>query len=160
MIPSESQKQAYYELGEKGKPILFLHHSFASYQYWPEYTGIIGGKYHLIDSAKGLSHYKHDVVIEVKIEDPNHPITSGLNNFTVFDETYGNTEIVPKVHPLLSTEHPLSMPYLAWTHTFVNSEIVFIQLGHGYQIFEDQNYRRLVYQAIKWCIANNPGSRG
>jgi len=156
---TESQKQAYFNLGKAGKPMVFLHHSFSSYQYWPEYDQIIGGGFNMVDSARGLSHYKHDVMIGVKIADPDHPITAGLTDFTAFDEAYGNCKVDPGVHPLLSTDHPLNMPHLAWTHSFKNSEIVFIQLGHGPHIFGNGSYRKLVYQSILWSMANNPRTK-
>ena len=42
---SESEKSAYLNLAQQGKPFLFLHHSIVSYQSWPEFEKIVGGKY-------------------------------------------------------------------------------------------------------------------
>ena len=42
---SQEQKAAYLEVLAKGKGMVFLHHSLVSYQDWPEFRQIIGGKY-------------------------------------------------------------------------------------------------------------------
>ena len=42
---SDSEKQAYLNLTLKGKPMLFLHHSIVSYQNWPQFEQIVGGRY-------------------------------------------------------------------------------------------------------------------
>ena len=51
---SEAEKSAYLKLSQQGKPFLFLHHSIASYQYWPEFEKLLGGKY--VEAARGISN--------------------------------------------------------------------------------------------------------
>jgi type 1 glutamine amidotransferase len=135
--------------------MVFLHHSLASYQKWDEFINIIGGRYHLEDEKKEVqdkmaSTYKHDVDLDVKIADPNHPITRDLKDFTIHDEAYGGFTVLPKVHPLLTTNHTESGKFIAWTNKYAKSRVVYIQLGHDHYAFEDPNYRRLVKQAIDW----------
>ena len=130
--------------------MIFLHHALVSYQDWPEFKKIIGGKY--IAAETGGSVYRHDVNIPLKIVNNRHPVTKGLKDFTVFDETYGQCETGDKIEPLLSTSHPESMPYVAWINAYENSKIIYIQNGHGPQIFSDPNYRKLLQQAIEWLV--------
>lgn len=151
------QKAAFIKRLEKGKGVLFLHHSLASYQEWDEFEKIIGGHYHLeSDSTREkvlpLSTYQHDVDIPVKIVDPEHPIATRLDDFVIHDEVYGNFLVLPEVHPLLSTSHPASGKIIGWTNFYGNSRIVYIQLGHDHHAYENPNYRRLVRQAIDWVI--------
>jgi type 1 glutamine amidotransferase len=152
---SEEQKEAFKNLLNRGKGIVFLHHSLVSYQDWAEFEKIIGGRYYLkSDSLKNTdiipSNYKHDVIIPVEIEDTDHPITAGLSNFDIHDEVYGNYGVLPIVYPLLSTTHPESGDTIAWTNEYGKSRIVYIQLGHDHFAYENPSFRRLVYQAIKW----------
>ena len=147
---TEGQKKAYLNLVADRKPMLFLHHSIVSYQDWPEFSRIVGGKYHTRDSSR-LSNYKHDEQIFVKITDREHPITKGLQDFTILDETYGNCEILPDVHPLLSTDHPLSLPLLGWVNSYQGHQVVYLQGGHGPEAFKDPNFNKLLEQAIDWC---------
>jgi type 1 glutamine amidotransferase len=152
---SEEQKEAFINLLNRGKGIVFLHHSLVSYQAWDEFEKIIGGRYYLkSDSLENTdiipSNYKHDVIIPVEIEDKNHPITEGLSSFEIHDEVYGNYKVLPIVHSLLSTTHPESGDIVAWTNEYGKSRIVYIQLGHDHFAYENPNFRRLVHQAIKW----------
>lgn len=151
---SESTKKSYTDLLKKGKSMIFLHHSLVSYQNWPEFLRIVGGQYHtsavVVNGDTLHANYEHDVTIPVKVEDQAHPVTMGINDFTIFDEIYGDVEIMPNVKPLLSTNHPKSMSYLAWINKYGNSEVIYIQLGHGPTGYANPNYRKLLQQAIEW----------
>lgn len=153
---SEEQKTAFIHLLEKGKGIVFLHHSLVSYQDWDEFGRIIGGRYILGDDTTnsgigGTSTYKHDVDVPVHIVDRGHPVTQGLEDFVIHDEVYGNFTVLPTVHPLLSTTHPESSELIGWVNPYGNSRIVYIQLGHDKQAWQDANFMRLVKQAINWA---------
>ena len=154
---TERQKAAFINLLERGKGTVFLHHALASYREWAEYENITGGRFYLdlqsdIKNKAGypVSTYQHNVDIPVTIVDKNHPITNGLDDFVIHDETYGNFKVLSVVQPLLSTSHPASGDIIGWTHFYGKSPIVYIQPGHKHVAFENPNYRRLVEQAIKW----------
>lgn len=154
---TDEQKEAFINLLEEGKGMIFLHHSLASYQEWNEFRRIIGGRYYLqpyFDGNKQYtpSTYKHGVEIPVKIPDKNHPVTAGLKDFIIHDEVYGNFEVLPEVHPILSTIHPESGEIIGWTNSYKNSKIVYIQLGHDHHAYSNPKYRRLLKQAISWVL--------
>ncbi|ETZ24667.1 hypothetical protein N824_00155 [Pedobacter sp. V48] len=150
------QKQAYIQLLKKGKAMIFLHHSLVSYQDWDEFQKIIGGKYYeqaaVVKGNTITSSYQHDVIIPVKIEDHKHPVTRGLKDFEIYDEVYGNFGTQPSIRPLLSTTHPGSSHYIAWTNTYGRTDVLFIQLGHGPEAFGNPNYRKLLLQGIEWSV--------
>jgi len=149
-----AQQEAYISLLKKGTSMIFLHHSLVSYQNWPEFIKILGGQYHthpvVVNGDTLNTSYEHDVNIPVKVENRKHPITRGITDFDIVDEVYGGVEILPQVKPLLSTSHPKSMHYLAWINHYGNSDVVYIQLGHGPSGYSNPNYRKLVQQAIEW----------
>ncbi len=149
---TDRQQRAYLELVDGKKPMIFLHHSLVSYQDWPEFAHMIGGRYRTRDQAR-LSNYRHDVDIEVHIADSTHPITKGLTDFTLFDEVYGQCEILPQVHPLLTTTHPESMPILAWVNRYRGHDIAFLQSGHGPGAFRNGDFQQILRQAIFWCAS-------
>ena len=149
---SEFEKNAYLRMTQDGKPLLFLHHSIASYQDWPEFEKILGGKY--VEAARGVpkdeqSSYEHDVWVYSKVENYT-AVTVGLKEPRFFDEVYGNVRISDDIIPLLSTRHPKSMETIAWQHKYNNSQVVYIQPGHDYRTYENEEYRKLVLQAIKF----------
>src|SRR5688572_25563499 len=151
---SPAEQEGYISLLKKGASMIFLHHSLVSYQHWPEFIKIVGGQYHthpvVVNGDSLKASYEHGVNIPVKVEDKKHPVTRGISNFDIVDEVYGGVEILPHVKPLLSTTHPKSMHYLAWINQYENSDIIYIQLGHGPSGYSNPNFRKLIQQAIEW----------
>jgi hypothetical protein len=84
------------------------------------------------------------------VADPNHPVTRGLSDFTILDETYGGFEVKPGSHILLTTEEPTSTRNIAWVKEYGRSRVVYIQLGHDHHAYENPNFRKLLAQAIRW----------
>jgi type 1 glutamine amidotransferase len=149
-----AQQQSYISLLKKGASMIFLHHSLVSYQNWPEFIQIVGGQYHTHDVVVNgdtlKTSYEHDVSFPVKVENKKHPVTKGIPDFDIVDEVYGGVEILPQVKPLLSTTNPKSMRYVAWVNHYGNSDVIYIQLGHGPSGYSNPNYRKLIRQAIEW----------
>ncbi len=152
-------QQAYIDLLNKGKSMIFLHHSLVSYQSWPEFIRIVGGQYHtepvVVNGDTLNANYEHDVTIPIKVEDKRHPVTKGIRDFEIFDEIYSDVEILPGVKPLLSTTHPKSMRYVAWINHYGNSDVIYIQLGHGQTGLSNPNFRKLLRQAIEWSAVKH-----
>jgi len=148
----EIEKQAYLKLTREGKPMLFLHHSIVSYQDWPEFEKIIGGKYvkaELGVPVEELSNYEHDVWVYSKVENIT-PVTKGFGELRFFDEIYGNVRVSDNVTPLLKTSHPKSMEIIAWENRYNKSKIVYIQPGHDYRTYAEESYRKLLSQTIHY----------
>ncbi len=131
-----------------------MHHSLANYQTWDKFLEIIGGRY-LMDTMMVAgkefpgSTYEHDVDMNIQVV-ADHPVTKGLEDFTIHDEIYGGYYVSPKVTPLLKTDHPQSTETIAWANQYGNSRIVTIQLGHDHFAYEDENFRKLLSKAINW----------
>lgn len=151
---SAPQKKAYVELLQEGMAMLFLHHSIVSYQEWSAFIDIVGGRYIQRDSTRTLSDYRHDVDIPIHIE-IDHPITAGVEDWTMFDEIYMRCEIKDDVIPLLSTTHPESMPLVGWINRYGKSDVVYLQAGHGVGIFSDSNFLKLLEQSIRWSATHH-----
>jgi type 1 glutamine amidotransferase len=155
---SEGQKNAYVKLLNKGKGMVFLHHSLVSYQDWPEFQEIIGGKYLLEESAGlGKSTYRHDVDIEVIIAgtgETGGSIVNEMTNFSLHDEVYGNFVVNTNVTPLIKTTHPESTDIIGWAHRYKNSRIVYLQPGHDHKAYQNENYQKLVLRSIEWVIGS------
>jgi len=151
---TDAQKQEFLSLFEKGTGLIVLHHALVSYQHWPEYEKIIGGRYPESDGKSGAVTpevgYEHGVDIPVVIVAKDHPVTAGLKGFTIHDEIYWGFRVQPDVTPLLTTTHPKSGKPLAWARAEGKSRVVYIQLGHGPEAFENPNYRQLLAQSIRW----------
>jgi len=152
---TEEQKARIKGLIERGIGIVAMHHSIVNYQSWPEFERIIGGTYP--EPADKRGHvteklgYEHDVDVPVKILAKDHPITAGLDDFELNDEIYWGFRTSTDVTPFITTTHPKSGKPLAWARMEGKSRVAYIQLGHGPTAFKNENFRRLVANAIGWA---------
>jgi len=152
---TDEQAKVFIECISEGKPLVALHHSICAYDDWSEYWNIIGGKYfHKPTTFKGKDYqpcsYIHDLHFNVKVVDNKNPVTKGVDDFPVFDETYKGYYVEEGVTPLLTTDEPSSTPVIGWSKMYGKSRIVVLQSGHDVPTFENQNFRKLLKQSVEW----------
>jgi type 1 glutamine amidotransferase len=152
---SEEQKKVFIDCIAGGKPVVVLHHSICAFDDWEEYWHIIGGKYfHRATVVDGVEYpvcsYVHDLHFSVAVVDFNHPVTKGVKDFELFDETYKGYWIEPGVTPILTTTDPTSNHVIGWTKTYGKSRIVTLQSGHDSPTFESSAFRQLLKQSVEW----------
>jgi uncharacterized protein len=145
---------------QDGKGLVVLHHAIAAYPAWPEYWDIIGAHYYLAPTniasvAKARSAYKHGVDFRIHLADPEHPVTRGLHDFDIHDETYKWFDVAEDCHPLLTTDEPESNKVIGWAKTYKRARVVYIESGHDHFAYENPNFQQLVSQAIRW-VAPHP----
>jgi hypothetical protein len=154
-VISPVQQKELTECIRKGKPLVVLHHSICAFDNWDEYINLIGGKYfHRSDTVNGQvlppSSYKHDVNIAIHVKDKTHPVTAGIADFSILDETYDNFYVQPEVTTLLSTDTPGSTKIIGWTKNYGRARVVTLQSGHDVPAYRSPEYRSLLSQAIRW----------
>jgi type 1 glutamine amidotransferase len=147
---TDAQKARFLALFDQGVGLVVLHHALLSYQNWPEYERIAGGKYlldHETVDGKTIpaSTYQGDVDINVKVVAKDHPVTAGLQDFTIHDEIYRGVRTTGNFKLLMTAE---DKP-LAWARTEKNSRVVTIIIGHG-PAHDDANFQKLLAQSIRW----------
>ena len=152
---SPKRQENFTKLVKDGVGVVALHHCMGSHQEWPEYIKIIGGRYNLKASEVGgvkreASTYKHGADFTVHIEDTKHPITRGLGDFEVHDETYKKCSFEKDNHLLLTTNHPDSDRELGWVRKYGKGKVCFIMVGHGPSVYAHPTYRQLVARSIRW----------
>jgi type 1 glutamine amidotransferase len=152
---SPKRRRNFVKLLGQGVGVVALHHTMGAYQEWPEFKKIIGTKYYLKDTVEdGVTHgkgsFKHDVDIAVHVANKNHPITKGMRDLTIHDETYKNCWFDDSNRVLLTTDHPTSDETIGWVRRFRKAKVCTIQLGHDSKAYSNDNYRQLVERAILW----------
>ncbi len=152
---SPKRQENFKKLVKDGVGVVALHHCMGSFQEWPEYIKIIGGRYNLQASEQGgvkyeASTYKHGADFTVHIEDSRHPITRGLSDFEVHDETYKKCSFEKDNHLLLTTNHPESDTEIGWVRKYGKGRVCLIMVGHGPSVYANPTYRQLVARAIRW----------
>jgi type 1 glutamine amidotransferase len=158
---NEKQQANFRKLLEKGVGLFILHHASAAYPDWPEYEAIMGGRFHLKEAEvngvkRPASGARGDVDFKVHVEDPGHPITRGLADFDVHDETYCKCYISPKVHVLLTTDEKSSDRAVAWGQAYGKARVFYLQLGHDNRTYTNKSFRTLVAQGLRWTAGRLP----
>lgn len=146
-----SQQACLLELLARGAGLLVTHHALVSFQDWPEYERIIGGRY--VEGAQGtapVSSYRLDVDVPVQIVDVAHPVTRGVRDFALRDEIYADFRVSPDVTPLLVTSQAESGNPLGWTRSEGAARIVYLQPGHGPETYGSPEYRQLLLNALRF----------
>jgi uncharacterized protein len=154
---TEEQKKPFAECIRDGKPVVVLHHSICAFDDWPEYWNIIGGKYfHKPTLLNGKEYpacsYIHDIKFTANIVNRNHPVTKGINDFELIDETYKGYYVDPGVDKLITTSDTTSTPVIGWAKTYGKSRIVTLQSGHDSPTFQNPFFRKLLKQSIEWVF--------
>ena len=132
------------QLGQTEQGIFMLHHSILAYREWPIWNQLVG-----------LPDLSHDVTmaqtLPVEVVDPDHPITEGLSDWEIVDETYQMCDPDPQSQALLTTDHPTSMRVLAWTRQYRKSRVFCFQSGHDNRTWANPNFSTIVHRGIRWC---------
>jgi type 1 glutamine amidotransferase len=147
----EAQRGNLREFLESGKGVVILHHALVSlndWQWWWE--DVRAGKYfEQAEPGHAASTYKHGQELVVKPVG-RHPITDGIGEIHIIDETYKNVWISPKAQILLKTNHPLADGPLMWVSPYEKSRVVYCMLGHGPEAHNHPQYQQLVHNAVRW----------
>ena len=152
------QEKVFAECISSGKPLVALHHSICAFDEWPEYWRIIGGKYFhkptVVDGKEyAACSYIHDIHFSVAVTGKKHPVNKGVKNFDIFDETYKGYYTAPGIEPLLTTTEKSSNPVIGWAWHYGKARVVTLQSGHDTPTFQNENFRKLLKQAIQWTYA-------
>lgn len=146
----EAQRTILRQYLESGKGLVLVHHAiidFPEWEWW--WKEVMGGLYLLKPMDGKVSSFQHDVWLDVK-KVSDHPVTRGVGDFRILDETYKNMWISPEAKVLLRVDHPTSDGPVAWISPYSKARVVYLQLGHGREAHVDPNFQRLLRNAIRW----------
>ena len=156
---SPKNRQQYMDLAKRGVGMVFLQFTLSSQPEWDEYHDLVGGKWFLKNYEPNKarhSTYFTDLTLDIEVLDRGHPVTEGLDDFTMTDAYYGNIYIAEGVHPLLGTRHPDISKTIAWTHRYDQSKVVYVMPGFTKGAYQHPSYRRLLENALQY-VANREG---
>lgn len=137
-------KTALEGLGNTAQGIVVLHHAILAYpefDLWHQLTGI---------TERSFGYYIGESVI-AHIAEPDHPIVSGLRDWSMTDETYTMAEPDMKSRVILTYDHPKSMRAIAWTREYEKSRVFNYQAGHDNATWQDPNFRAVLQRGIVWA---------
>lgn len=142
--PEPACAAALQELSASGQGIVVLHHALLAWpklSLWSRVCGI---------DERGFG-YHMDQRIAVHVANPAHPITQGLEDWTMTDETYTMSDCGPDCDVLLTVDHPQSMATTAWTRLHGDTRIYCLQLGHDQTAWAEPGFRTVLGRGILWA---------
>lgn len=137
-------KTAIEHLVQTGQGIVILHHALLAYPQWPIWSEIVG------IADRELSSYQHDETLQICISDEAHPITRGLSDWNMVDETYLMANAADDNKILLTVKHERSMETVAWTRQYMTNKVFCLQLGHDHQAWKNNNFKEVLRRGIEW----------
>ncbi len=142
--PTDKQFANFLALTDRGVGLVILHHAIYGYRPRPEFRKIVG-------VTSWLSGEHSFVTMKMHVEDPKHPLTRGLADFSVHDETYIGAKLDPGDHVLLTTDEPKNSKAVAWVHTYRKSPVCYFQLGHAESAYTNPGFIAFLGRAIHWA---------
>ena len=129
-----------------GKALIGIHCAANSFKGRPDYIAALGGAFRT-----------HPAQLDIAVEftDPPHPITRGLEPFTVHDELYLFQDYDPaRVHLLAQTrsfDDNGPVP-LCWTREEGAGRVFYLSLGHNPEVMADPRWRTLFQRGVQWAL--------
>lgn len=135
---------------EAGKPIVAVRTASHGFQNWLAMDNeILGGNY--------KSHYGEALAVKVTIADKakTHPVLAGVKGLTSAGSLYKNTGLAGDVEVLLTGNISDHSEPVAWTRQHKGGRVFYTSLGHP-KDFEDENFRRMLANALFWTAKREP----
>jgi|LSQX01.1.fsa_nt_gb type 1 glutamine amidotransferase len=131
-------------IAKRGQGIVVLHHAVLAFPEWDMWTDVTG-----IPDRKNYQ-YAFGRTVRSHIEHPGHPITRGLEDWDLVDETYDTADPGEGSDILLSTPCTESLGVIAWTRHYRNAKVFCYQSGHDRAAYEDPHFRTVLARGILW----------
>lgn len=153
---TDAQKEKLAAMWDEGMPTVMLHHALISHNDFPLFREVYGTAYltaprEIDGTTFPASSYLQPTDVNFIVADHNHPITQGLEDFTLTDEVFGDLWLAPEGnHVLIQTDHPASSKPICWTRQYKNSPVFVLIPGHDKGAFNDPRYREIFYRGLNW----------
>ncbi len=162
---SEAARRAYIDFVANGGGHVVLHAGSSSFPDWDEYHEIGLAHWEIGFTAHGPNHS-----FDVRIDQPDHPITQGIEAFTTFDELWHRPWVHPNAEVLASSYS--STDYKGSGNWEPSVLIGQYQKGRCFTILlgdrvgsEDElnfmnnpQFRKLLYRGTQWVARNETHS--
>ena len=132
-----------------GGALLALHSSVIALSTVPELRGILGGAW-----VEGRSMHPPHGKAAIKRTVAEHPVATGLCDFSVLDERYSYLEVDPDVTVLFDHEHDGVRHPLVWARTAGPGRIVYDALGHDARSYDSAGHQALIGQSVRWLLGD------
>ena len=144
---TSAQQQAIWDFVNNGGGFLALHNAQAIYPPDGLYYKLLGGDY---------GGHPDPAIFAVRVENKNHPITAGVEDYEIFDEQHMVKYSLDRNHELLRSISPANKEASAgWWQEVGKGRMVYLAPGHTPQGLGHVMTQRLIRNSIRWCLRAN-----
>jgi type 1 glutamine amidotransferase len=141
---TDEQQQAIWDFVNNGGGFLALHNAQGIYPPNGLYYKLFGGDY---------GGHPKPYVFTVRIEDKNHPITAGVEDFEIFDEQHMVKYYLDREHLLLRTiARDNTAAAGGWWREMGKGRFCYLSPGHTPEALEHPMMQRLIRNAVNWLL--------
>jgi len=132
-----------------GGGLLALHTAVVCFDAQPAWHNTVGASWDW-----NRSSHPPVAEIEVVVTDAgrHHPLTAGLEPFTIVDEAYGFLDESPDLVPLLTAEHGGRAHPLLWARHVGDGRVVADLLGHDETSLHHPTHAEILRRAARWAL--------
>ncbi|MFW6107552.1 MAG: ThuA domain-containing protein [bacterium] len=126
-----------------------IHSATDSFKKSDAYWELVGGRF----AGHGGGKFT------VRILDPDHPITQGLEDFEIQDETYRHRyheKAEKELHHLVKIDRGKEQQSMGWVRDYGKGRLFYTSLGHGRQAWTNPHFQRLVVRGLYWAAGREP----
>ena len=141
---TDAQQQAIWDFVHGGGGFLALHNAQGLYPPDGLYYKLFGGDY---------GGHPEPYVYTVRVEDRDHPVTSGVEDFEIFDEQHTVKYYLDREHLLLRSiaRDNLSAP-AGWWREMGKGRFCYLAPGHTPEALDHPMMQRLMRNAARWLL--------
>ncbi|RMF10984.1 MAG: ThuA domain-containing protein [Alphaproteobacteria bacterium] len=135
-----------------GGGLLGLHTATICFDDWPEWPELLGGRW-----VWGRSHHPPVGPVQVRLDTRGHPLTRGLDDFSLQDEVYHHLDMVPDAVALATADNPEGEgpQTVIWAHTVDSGRVVYDALGHDAAALRAPVHSRILQRAAAWATGRS-----
>ena len=140
---TDAQQKAIWHFVENGGALLAIHNAHTAYPPGP-YLKLFGGEF---------GGHPKPYVFSVRIENPNHPVTAGVEDFDIYDEHHMNKYALDQEHLLLrSIARDNAAAPAGWWREVGKGRFCYLSPGHTPEALSHPMMQRLLRNAMRWVL--------
>lgn len=145
--PDQKTAEVILSLADNGQGLVILHHAILAFPKWEAFADLCGIQ------ERGFGFFIGEK-IPVHVADNDHPITVGIKDWEMTDETYTMNSPGEDSRVLLTVDHPKSMEVIGWVRKYRNSRVFCFQSGHDNDTYSVQQFQEVLSRGINWAAGN------
>ena len=141
---TEQQQQAIWDFVHSGGAFLAMHNSHGIYPPGGLYYKLFGGDY---------GGHPPPATFTVRVEDENHPITQGVEDYEIFDEQHTSKYYLDDEHLLLrNIARDNTAAPAGWWRELDKGRFAYLSPGHTPEGLGHQMTQRLMRNSLCWLL--------